>query len=193
MNHFDYRNGVLHAEAVNLDRARGYGRHAVLLLFDRDPGAPLPGIQRSLRRREGGGVLRHEGQFQPVGAAHAGEARRRRRRGFGRRAEARAGSRHSAAQDPVLRHRQDRNRTARGTGGRYSLHQRRIRTRTRIAVAAGRRDRKDGADFGARQSRRRCRHPCQDRDRQVREQVRRSDRPCPRGLCPRREAAGDRR
>ena len=97
MNHFDYRNGVLHAEAVNLVRARGRGRHAVLLLFDRDAGAPLPGVHRGLCRREGADLLRHEGQLQPVGAAHAGEARRRRRRGLRRRIEARARRRHSAA------------------------------------------------------------------------------------------------
>jgi len=36
-------------------------------------------------------VLRHEGQLQSIGAAHAGEARRRSGCGFGRRAEARAG------------------------------------------------------------------------------------------------------
>ena len=38
------------------------------------------------------------------------------------------------------------------------------------------RDRPDGADLGARQSRRRCRHPRQDLHRQVREQVRHSAR-----------------
>ena len=39
------------------------------------------------------------------------------------------------------------------------------------------------------QSRRRCRHPCQDFNRQIREQVRRAAEPRARGLCPRREAA----
>ena len=37
MHHFDYRDGVLHAEARRSRRSRGGGRHAVLLLFDRDP------------------------------------------------------------------------------------------------------------------------------------------------------------
>ena len=95
-------------------------------------------------------------------------------------------------QDPVFRRRQDRGRTARGAGGGHPLHQRRIRARTGTAVAAGGRGGPDRADFGARQSRRRCRHPRQDRHRQVREQVRRADRARPRGLCPRRQAAGHR-
>ena len=36
MHHFAYRDGVLHAEAVDLDALAARGRHAVLLLFDRD-------------------------------------------------------------------------------------------------------------------------------------------------------------
>ena len=47
------------------------------------------------------------------------------------------------------------------------------------------RDRQDRADFSAGQSRRRCRHPCQDLHRQVREQVRHSADARARGLCPR--------
>jgi hypothetical protein len=43
MNHFDYRNGVLHAEAVNLTSWR-IAVGAVLLLFDRDDRASLPGV-----------------------------------------------------------------------------------------------------------------------------------------------------
>ena len=54
------------------------------------------------------------------------------------------------------------------------------------------RDRQDRADLGAGQSRRRCRHPRQDLHRQVREQVRHSAGARARGLCPRRETAGDR-
>ena len=49
------------------------------------------------------------------------------------------------------------------------------------------RGRQDRADLGAGQSRRRCRHPRQDRHRQIREQVRHSDRARPRRLCPRRQ------
>ena len=110
----------------------------------------------------------------------------------GRRVEAGAGRRHSAAEDPVLRHRQDRSRTARGAGGRYSVHQCRIRTRARTAVAARHRERQNGAHLGAGQPRRRCRHPCQNFNRQIREQVRHSAGARPRGLCPRRQLAGHR-
>jgi hypothetical protein len=41
MHHFAYRDGVLHAEAVNLDTLRRRGGHTVLLLLDRDAHAPL--------------------------------------------------------------------------------------------------------------------------------------------------------
>ena len=41
MHHFDYRDGVLHAEEVDLRHTRPGGRHAVLLLFHRDAGAAL--------------------------------------------------------------------------------------------------------------------------------------------------------
>ena len=51
--------------------------------------------------------------------------------------------------------------------------------------------RQDRADLGPGQSRRRFRLARQDLDRQVREQVRRTARPRPRGLCPRRRTAGD--
>ena len=189
MNHFDYRNGVLHAEAVNLiDLAEAVGTP-----FYCYSTATLERHYRVFTDAFAGekarGLLRHEGELQPVGAAHAGEARRRRRRGLGRRIEARARGRHSAAEDPVLRRRQDRSRTARGACGRHPLHQRRIRAGARIAVAARRGDRQDGADLGARQPRRRCRHPRQDLHRQVREQVRHSDRARARRLCPRGQAA----
>src|SRR6202049_2851534 len=48
---------------------------------------------------------------------------------FGRRAQARFGSRHSARQDHVLRHRQDRARTGARGRPRNPLRQRRVRTR----------------------------------------------------------------
>ena len=93
-------------------------------------------------------------------------------------------------QDRVLRRRQDRRRTARGARRGHPLHQRRIRARARTAVAGSRsRLGSTARDLGARQSRRRCRHPRQDLHRQVREQVRHSDRARARGLRPRRQAA----
>ena len=191
MNHFDYRNGVLHAEAVNLVGTRRRGRHAVLLLFDRDAGAPLPGVHRRLRRREGARLLRHEGEFQPVGAAHAGKTRRRRRRGLGRRVEARAGRRHSAASKIVF-----------SGVGKTEAEMRaalaadilciNVESEPELELLSRARERagQDGADFGSRQSGCRCRHPCQDLDRQVREQVRHSAGAGARGLCARGQAAG---
>ena len=47
MHHFAYRDGVLHAEEVNLAALARRGRHAVLLLFHRDAGAALPGVRRA--------------------------------------------------------------------------------------------------------------------------------------------------
>ena len=110
VNHFDYRDGVLHAEDVALPEIAAERRHAVLLLFDGHADPALPRVRRGLCRARRAGLLRHEGQFQPGGAADAGQARRRRRRGLGRRAAPRAGRRHSGQQDPVLRRRQDRAR-----------------------------------------------------------------------------------
>ena len=72
MHHFAYRDGVLHAEAVNLDALAQARRHAVLLLFDRDAGAALPRVRRRLRRRRRARLLRHEGQFQSGGDRDAG-------------------------------------------------------------------------------------------------------------------------
>ncbi len=95
-----------------------------------------------------------------------------------------------AEQDPVFRRRQDRGRTARRARRRHPLHQRRIRVRARPAVAPRGGGGQDRAHLRARQSRCRCRHPCQDLDRQVREQVRHPDRACARRLCQGRQAAG---
>jgi hypothetical protein len=96
MNHFDYRDGVLHAEAVNLSELAD----AVGTPFYCYSTATLERHYRVFTEAFAGektaGLLRHEGEFQPVGAAHAGKARRRRRRRFGRRVEARAGGGDSA-------------------------------------------------------------------------------------------------
>ena len=55
-----------------LPEIAGGGRHAVLLLFDRDADAALPGVRRGVRRAwTHHDLLRDEGQFQPGGAAHA--------------------------------------------------------------------------------------------------------------------------
>ena len=96
-------------------------------------------------------------------------------------------------EDRLLGRRQDRGRDGRRAGRGHPLLQCRIRARARAAVAARGRPGRHGADLDPRESRRRCRHPRQNLDRQVREQVRHSDQPRARGLCPRRDAAGPRR
>jgi diaminopimelate decarboxylase len=65
MNHFEYRDGVLHAENVDLDRlARDVGTpfycysSATLV-------APLSGVRKCLCRYGRNGLFRHEGKFQP--------------------------------------------------------------------------------------------------------------------------------
>ena len=175
MNYFHYRNGVLHAEAVNL-----------IHLADAI-GTPFYCYSTAT-------LERHYRVFSEAVAGEKAVVCYAMKANFnqsccarwrnsapaptwvGRRIEVRDARRHSAAEDFVLRRRQDRSRTARGAGRRHSVHQRRIRTES-TALAACHRDREDGADLGAGQSRRRRRHPCQDRHRQVREQV--GDR-CPR-------------
>ena len=192
MNHFDYRNGVLHAEAVNLiDLADAVGtpfycystatleRH--YRVFSDAFAGEKALVCYAMKANSNQSVLR---TLAKLGAGadvvSGGELKRALAAGI------------PPQQDSVLRRRQDRSRAARGAGRGHSLHQCRIRARARIAVAARGRDRQDRADLGPRQSRRRRRHPRQDRDRQVREQVRHSARARARGLCPRGQAAGDR-
>ena len=192
MNHFDYRNGVLHAEAVNLSElADAVGtpfycystatleRH--YRVFTEAFAGEKALVCYAMKANSNQSVLR---TLAKLGAGadvvSGGELKRALAAGI------------PPQQDPVLRRRQDRSRAARGAGRRHPLHQRRIRAGARTAVAARGRGRQDRADLGAGQSRRRCRHPRQDLHRQVREQVRHPDRAGPRGLCPRRKAAGHR-
>ena len=188
MNHFDYRNGVLHAEAVNLiELATAVGtpfycystatleRH--YRVFSEAFAGEKTLVCYAMKANSNQSVLR---TLAKLGAGADVVS--------GGRIEAGAGGRHSARQDPVLRHRQDRNRTARGAGGGYPVHQHRVGTRARTVVAARRRERQDGAHLGAGQPRRRCRHPCQDLNRPIGEQVRHSAGARPRGLRPRRHA-----
>ena len=139
MNHFDYRDGVLHAEDVAVaDIAAAVGTPfycystATLTRHYNVFAKAFAGTRRA-------GLLRHEGEFQPGGAAGAGEARRRRRRGLGRRDAPRAGRRHPGEQDPVFRRRQDGAGNGFRACRRHPLLQRRIRAGTGIAVGARRR------------------------------------------------------
>ena len=192
MNHFDYRNGVLHAEAVNLSElADAVGtpfycystatleRH--YRVFTEAFAGEKTLVCYAMKANSNQSVLR---TLAKLGAGadvvSGGELKRALAAGI------------PPSKILFSGRRQDRSRTARGAGGGYSLHQRRVRARTGTAVEARGRGRQDRADFGAGQSGRRCRHPRQDRHRQVREQVRRSDRAGARGLCPCGQTAGDR-
>ena len=85
MNHFDYRNGVLHAEAVNLsDLANSVGTP-----FYCYSTATLERHYRVFTESAftGEKVLvcyAMKANSRSIGAPHAGKARRRRRRGVGR-------------------------------------------------------------------------------------------------------------
>ena len=192
MNHFDYRNGVLHAEAVNLiELADAVGtpfycystatleRH--YRVFSEAFAGEKTLVCYAMKANSNQSVLR---TLAKLGAGadvvSGGELKRALAAGIPPHKILFSGVGKTEAEL----------RAALAAG--HSLHQRRIRAGARIAVAARRRDRPDRADLGAGQSRRRFRLPRQDLDRQVREQVRHSDRPRPRGLCPRRQTAGHR-
>ena len=153
MNHFEFRDGVLHAEDVaipDIAKAVGtpfycYSTATLKRHFTRVP--------RCLRRARHARLLRHEGQLQPGRDRDAGAARRRRRRRLGGRAAPGAGGRRSGRSDRLLRRRQDAARDGLRAVGRHPLLQRRIRTGTGAAVAARRRGGQDGADLAAHQSR----------------------------------------
>ena len=192
MNHFDYRNGVLHAEAVNLiELAEAVGtpfycystatleRH--YRVFSEAFAGEKAVVCYAMKANSNQSVLR---TLAKLGAGadvvSGGELKRALAAGippqkilFSGVGKTEAELRAALAADILV-------------------HQCRVRARTRIAVAARGRGRQDRADLGAGQSRRRRRHPRQDRHRQVREQVRRPDRARPRRLCPRGQAAGDR-
>ena len=127
MNHFDYRNGVLHAEAVNLsDLADAVGtpfycystatleRH--YRVFTEAFAGEKTLVCYAMKANSNQSVLR---TLAKLGAGadvvSGGELKRALAAGI------------PAEQDPVFRRRQDRGGTSRGTGGGYPLHQRRIR------------------------------------------------------------------
>ena len=188
MHHFAYRDGVLHAEDVSICRDRRGGRHAVLLLFDRDAGAALPGVRRRLRRTSPSLVCyAMKANSNQAVIAHAGPARRRHGRGLRRRAAPRAGRRRAGREDHVLRRRQDRardraRRSTTASSASTSSPSPSSSCCRAIAAAQGR----DAPHLAAGQSRRRRQDPRQDRDRQGREQVRHPDQPRARRLRPRR-------
>ncbi len=152
MNYFDYRNGVLYAEAVNLSGlADAVGtpfycystatleRH-FRVFTDAFAGEKVL-VCYAMKANSNQSVLR---TLAKLGAGadvvSGGELKRG------------ACRRHSIAEDPVLRRRQDRNGTARRAGRRHPLHQRRVRAGARTALEARGRDRPHRARFRARQS-----------------------------------------
>ena len=192
MNHFDYRNGVLHAEAVNLSElADAVGtpfycystatleRH--YRVFSEAFAGEKTLVCYAMKANSNQAVLR---TLAKLGAGadvvSGGELKRALAAGIPPNKILFSGVGKTEAE------------LARGAGGGHPLHQRRVRARTGTAVEARGGGGQDRADIGAGQSGRRCRDACQDRHRQVREQVRHSDRAGARGLCPCGETAGNR-
>ena len=97
MHHFAYRERRAPCRGRQPAHHRRGRRHAVLLLFDRHPRAPLPRLRRGLRRPRSRDLLFDEGQFQPGGDQDAGRPGRRHRRRLGGRAAPGAGARRAAA------------------------------------------------------------------------------------------------
>ena len=134
MHHFAYRDGVLHAEAVDLvDLAAAVGtpfycystatleRHYQVFTHAFADVRAL--VCYAMKANSNQAVIKT-----------LGAARRRRRRRLGRRAQARARGRHPAAQDHVLGRRQDRARARARGRRRHSVRQRGVRAGARIAV-----------------------------------------------------------
>ena len=120
MHHFAYRDGVLHAEDVNLKALAEEIGTPFYCYSTRHAGAPLQGDARCLRRHRSHDLLCHEGQFQPGRDPHHGGTGRRHGRGLRRRTAPRAGGGRSRPQDRVLRRRQDGARNGAGAEARAS-------------------------------------------------------------------------
>ncbi len=190
MNHFDYRNGVLHAEAVNLiELAEAVGtpfycystatleRH--YRVFSEAFAGEKSLVCYAMKANSNQSVLR---TLAKLGAGadvvSGGELKRALAAGIPPR------------EDPVLRA-SARPKPSCARRWRQDILCINVESEPELELLSrlARGDRQDGADLGARQSRRRCRHPCQNFHRQIREQVRRSARAGARGLCPRGQTA----
>ena len=170
--------------------ACGEDRHAVLLLFDGDPDAALPGVRRRFRRCARARLLRHEGQFQPGRDRDAGE--------LGAGADVVSGGELQRAltagipPDKIMfsgiGKTEDELAAAIDAGILCVNVESEPELERLAAIAAA--EEPPRRCFAARQSGYRCQDPRQDRDRQGGEQVRHPDQPRPRGLSPCRRAAG---
>ena len=190
MHHFDYRSGVLHAEAVDIAKlAEAVGtpfycystatleRHyrvfadafadvKALVCYAMKANSNQA-VMRTLAKLGAGADVVSEGEFKRARAA-------------------------GIAPDKIMF--SGIGKTARelalAVDEGHSLRQRRVRGRARIAVLDRRRQGPRRRHLDPRQSRRRSEDPRQDRHRQGREQVRHSDQPRARRLRPCGEAAG---
>ena len=177
MHHFHYRNGVLHAEDVNLAHvADAAARPSIAIrpprssgttaLFAEAVGAPRGQVFYAMKANSNLAV-----------AAHAGQPRRRRRYGVGRRDPQGHRRRHPGVAHRLLGRRQDRGRNRLRRRSRPLPDQRRKRGRARCArrasppAATSRQPTRH-----PHQSRHRRRRPRQDHHRVIRQQVRRQPR-----------------
>ena len=186
MHHFAYRDGVPARRGRRSPRLGRRRRHAVLLLFHRDARAALPGLRRRLRRHGRARLLRHEGELEPGGAAHARPARRRHGHRVGGRAAARPGGGRAGRAHRLLGRRQDPGRDGgwRSTAASSASTSKASRSSRRCPRSRPPRAARPGLDPGQPGRGRQDAH--EDLDRQVREQVRHPDRARPRCLCARR-------
>ena len=190
MHHFAHRGGVLHAEDVPVPAIAAAVGTPFYCYSTATLTAPLPGLQRGVRRPRPPDLLFAEGELQPGGDRDPRQARRRRRRGVGGGAAARACRRSSARENRLLGRRQD------GAGARlrtrlwYPLLQRRVRAGARSARPPCRSARCRGAGLHPHQPRRRCEDARKDLHRPQGEQVRRALQPRAGALRTRREYAG---
>ena len=148
------------------------------------------GLRRRLRRRARARLLRHEGELQPGGDRDARQARRRRRRGVGRRTDARAARRRAGRQDHVLRasarpRANSRWRSMKAFSASTSNPSRSLNCSRRSLRPRDARSVFRCASIPTSMPKTHA----QDRHRQGGEQVRHSDQPRARGLCASGEAA----
>ncbi len=192
MDHFLYRDGILHAEDVPVPEiAAAVGTPfyvystATLLRHYRLFEEALAGLDHlvcyAVKAASNQAILR------TLGAGRGGDGR-----GFGRRIPAGAGRRRAGRAYRLLRCRQDSRRDPHRAGGRHPPVQRRIRTRDAGAERGGAGAGQGRPDHDPRQPGCRRAHPCQDCHRQIREQVRHPHRARPRRLCAGRAPAGAR-
>ena len=190
MNHFHYRDGVLHAEDVAIPEIAAvvgtpfycYST-ATLTRHYKVFAKAFAGMDSlvcyAMKANSNQAVLRVLAKLG-AGADVVSEGEMRRALAAGIPAE----------QDPVLRRRQDRARNGLRARRRHPVLQRRVGARTGAAFGPRHRTRPNGARVAAHQPGCRRQDPQEDLDRQGREQVRHRLAAGARRLCARRRTAG---